>query len=115
MGISALLGLLGWVQLIVSALKLGKNLTPMPHPVANAELRTDGIYQHVRHPIYGGILLLALAQWVAMQGFFCLVMLLILLVFFYLKSKREEEWLRQKFRGYDAYAKTTKRFLPLLF
>ena len=40
---------------------LGRQLTPFPKPVEQASLRRDGAYGLVRHPMYGGVLLLALA------------------------------------------------------
>jgi len=35
--------------------------------------------------------------------------------FFWLKSRREEAWLTERFPGYDAYRRRTRRFLPGLW
>ncbi len=52
--IAVLLGLGG-------LLKLGKNLTPLPHPKDDSSLVTGGVYAWVRHPIYSSVIFLALS------------------------------------------------------
>ena len=48
--------------LAVSAVgTLGKSVSPFPKPPATSELEQTGVYTLVRHPIYGGILLLSMA------------------------------------------------------
>ena len=39
---------------------LGSALTPFPRPRDDAAFREDGVYALARHPIYGGVLLIAL-------------------------------------------------------
>lgn len=95
-------------------LGLGRNLTPMPHPRDDAELVVSGIYARVRHPIYGGVGLLAVG-WGVFSGSPLAVLLAFgLIAFFGLKSVREEAWLIEHFPGYEAYMARTQRFLPRL-
>jgi protein-S-isoprenylcysteine O-methyltransferase Ste14 len=94
---------------------LGHSLTPLPHPNDGAELVQSGVYRFVRHPIYGGVLLLG-------AGIACVLVslahgaaTLVLLAFFAAKAKREEAWLAQRFAEYPRYAARTKRFIPFIF
>ncbi|HEU5203376.1 MAG TPA: methyltransferase, partial [Candidatus Limnocylindrales bacterium] len=54
---AALMGA-GVVQARRGMRDLGASLTPLPHPRDDAELVEAGIYASVRHPIYGGLILL---------------------------------------------------------
>jgi protein-S-isoprenylcysteine O-methyltransferase Ste14 len=57
-----------------SLLDLGQNLTPLPHPRDDGQLVQTGIYDLVRHPLYSGVISLALAyagwqmSWVHLLG-----------------------------------------------
>jgi protein-S-isoprenylcysteine O-methyltransferase Ste14 len=57
-----------------SLLDLGQNLTPLPHPRDDGQLVQTGIYGLVRHPLYSGVISLALAytawqmSWVHLVG-----------------------------------------------
>jgi protein-S-isoprenylcysteine O-methyltransferase Ste14 len=57
-----------------SLLDLGQNLTPLPHPRDDGQLVQTGIYGLVRHPLYSGVISLALAyagwqmSWVHLLG-----------------------------------------------
>ena len=76
-------------------------------------LVTDGVYQHIRHPMYTAILLTAVAQalllpnWLA--GPSCLIAFLLMLAF---RLGPEERMMRDRFGDdYVAYARRTKRLV----
>jgi protein-S-isoprenylcysteine O-methyltransferase Ste14 len=94
---------------------LGRSLTPLPHPTDSAELVQSGVYRFARHPIYGGVLLLAAGIACALVSLVHGVATLVLLAFFAAKAKREEAWLAQRFAEYPRYAARTKRFIPFIF
>jgi protein-S-isoprenylcysteine O-methyltransferase Ste14 len=96
-------------------LDLGRNLTPVPHPRADAQLVVSGVYALVRHPIYGGLILTAIGWALVSASLLALGLSLVLLVFFDLKSHREEVWLRARYEGYGTYAERTKRYVPYLY
>jgi protein-S-isoprenylcysteine O-methyltransferase Ste14 len=75
-----------------------------------------GPYRIVRHPIYTGVLIAALAtvairgSWIAFGGF------TLLLVGFYIKARTEERFLRRELgaEAYDSYAARTAMLVPFL-
>jgi protein-S-isoprenylcysteine O-methyltransferase Ste14 len=101
---------------IGGALALGSALTPFPRPREGAGLRELGLYGRVRHPIYGGVALLAAGWsifWLSALGG---VLTILLVLFFELKVRREEAWLEARYPEYGAYrTRTPRRFLPWLY
>ncbi len=94
---------------------LRESLTPLPHPRDDAELVETGVFGRVRHPIYGGLVIGAVG-WSCISGsVVALALSGVLLVFFRLKSGREEAWLRQRYPGYEAYARRTRRMIPFVY
>ena len=91
---------------------LGGSLSPYPRPPDAAELRDAGAYRLVRHPIYGGLLLLA-SGWSLLSSPVALVATAGLLLVFELKSRVEESMLAERFPEYRAYrARVRWRFVP---
>ena len=91
---------------------LGRNLTALPEPVEHAELVETGVYRWVRHPIYGGLLLLA-AGWSLRRGSPAgLSLTAALLGLLQAKARYEEQALSARFPGYPEYARRVRRFLP---
>ncbi|HMP39586.1 MAG TPA: isoprenylcysteine carboxylmethyltransferase family protein [Roseiflexaceae bacterium] len=110
-----LCGLLGSVLSGVSALQLGGNLTIFPRPKGDGTLVTHGVYTLTRHPIYSGVLLMALGLALVRASTPGLVLALILAVFIDQKAAREEIWLRQKFPEYEGYAQRVKKLIPWIY
>lgn len=91
---------------------LGRSVSPFPRPRADAELKESGVYARVRHPIYGGILLLSLAWSLALSPWALIPTgaLAIALVF---KSRLEERWLIDRHPAYAGYReRVRRRFIP---
>jgi protein-S-isoprenylcysteine O-methyltransferase Ste14 len=105
------LALLGGLVLAAMALTgLGSALTAMPAPLQGQTLRTDGVYAVVRHPIYGGLILMALGF--SMQTTpWALVPTAALAVVLDLKRRVEEDFLAATYRGYAAYRQTVRKAL----
>ena len=102
----------GFLLLAMAFPKLGISTTAFPKPVEHGELRTDGVYGLARHPIYGGVILLALG-WSLLRGPIALVPTAALVVLFVLKSTREEAFLVERYPDYAAYRdRVPKRFIP---
>ena len=78
------------------------------------QLITEGIYQHIRHPMYSALLLYSIGQalvvpnWIAGPSYAVAMALL-----FALRFTREESMMREEFGSdYDAYMRRTKRLVP---
>ena len=112
--LGVLLVVAGLAVVVVAASSLGRGLTASPLPNAAAQLRADGAYRWVRHPIYGGILLGAAGVVVASGSAARLAIFAALGVLLVVKARWEERWLRDRFPGYASYAAVTPRFLPRL-
>jgi protein-S-isoprenylcysteine O-methyltransferase Ste14 len=101
----------GAVQAWRGVRDLGASLTPLPHPRDDARLVETGIYGSVRHPIYGGLILLGVGWALFAASPLALALALVLVPFFWLKSSVEEHWLRERFPAYDDYRRRTRRFI----
>ncbi|NLT57197.1 MAG: isoprenylcysteine carboxylmethyltransferase family protein [Actinomycetales bacterium] len=94
---------------------LGQQLTPFPRPVTDGTLRQDGVYRLVRHPMYGGALVLVLG-WALLSSPFVLLALGLAAALMFAKSRREEAWLVEQYPGYEEYRRQVPhRFLPWLW
>ena len=105
----------GLLLALRGAIDLRGAFTPLPRPREGAHLVETGAFALVRHPVYGGIVLLALGWGLFTASPISIGLALILLAFFRLKSAREEAWLAEAYPGYDAYRARTKRMIPFLY
>ena len=105
----------GILQAAVGMLALGHGLTPYPHPLADAVLRTRGAYAIVRHPIYGGILFMSVGWSLFQHSLAGLGVAAALLVFFDRKAATEERWLMEKFPDYAAYRQRVRKLIPGIY
>lgn len=78
-------------------------------------LVTTGIYRYIRHPIYLGLLCIALGVELVVQSYLFLFVFLFFFWFYYW-GKREEKLLSEHFgKEYELYVKRTKMFIPYIF
>ena len=114
-GLMGVCGLIAMVFFLAGSMKLGTNLTPLPHPKTDGNLVTTGIYRIVRHPLYSGVIFGAIAygcwQWSLTHAIGSVVFLL----FFDFKARKEESWLKNKFSDYHSYQLQVKKFIPWIY
>jgi protein-S-isoprenylcysteine O-methyltransferase Ste14 len=109
------IALLATLIMVIAVINLGKNLTPLPCPKDNAVLIQDGLYQFVRHPIYFGVLLAALAWLLIFPGIYILIYAIGLFFLFDIKARREEVWLIERFPDYRDYQRRVKKLIPAIY
>ena len=108
--LSVALVIAGSGKSFLSLLQLRTSLTPWPTPRAGGQLVTTGMYAYARHPIYGGILLLALGLSLYSRSGFHLMVSAVLYGLLYYKSVYEEDLLQKAYPGYAQYAAKRRRF-----
>jgi protein-S-isoprenylcysteine O-methyltransferase Ste14 len=113
--LTAIFGVLAIVFLGRSLSDLGRNLTPLPHPRDDGQLVKTGIYGLVRHPMYSGVVYLALAYASWQMSWVHLVSSIALFVFFDAKSRKEEVWLKDKFSDYVNYSNSVKKLILWIY
>jgi protein-S-isoprenylcysteine O-methyltransferase Ste14 len=111
--IGSVLFVLGLLLLAWAGLRLGSSLTPFPAPRTDQAVKTAGPYALVRHPMYGGGVLIALGWSIIFASVVGLVLTVVLAVFLDLKARREEVWLIERLDGYTAYrSRTPHKLIP---
>lgn len=108
-GVTLLVGLALAAQ---GALNLGESLTPLPEPIADAPLVTEGAYQRCRHPLYQAVLMCSLGVVLLLGSLLHLGLLVALAVVLALKARREERLLCERHPDYPAYRRSTPAIVP---
>jgi protein-S-isoprenylcysteine O-methyltransferase Ste14 len=94
---------------------LGRSVTPFPKPPPSSELKESGTFALVRHPIYGGLLLISTA-WSLGFSPWALAPSGVLAIALTYKSQLEERWLVERHPTYSAYReRVRRRFVPYLW
>lgn len=106
---------LGGILFCAGIFRLGRSLTPLPYPREQAQLATTGAYGIVRHPMYGGGLILALGWALIARSWLTLGYVIVLFLFADVKSRREERWLSEKFPEYSNYKKKVRKLIAYIY
>ncbi|PSC75400.1 S-isoprenylcysteine O-methyltransferase [Micractinium conductrix] len=95
---------------------LGKRLTPLPAPREQTSLVTTGAYSLCRHPMYGGIALVALGWSLATGDELRLAFALLTVLVLDRKAAYEEGLLEERFGdAYVEYKRATKKLIPFIY
>jgi protein-S-isoprenylcysteine O-methyltransferase Ste14 len=100
--VGALSVVCGLVVAVAAATGLGSSLTANPAPLPDATMKADGVYAVVRHPIYAGLLQVALGI-ALITGPWALLPAFALVVVLDLKRRVEEDFLGRMYPGYADY------------
>jgi protein-S-isoprenylcysteine O-methyltransferase Ste14 len=112
LGVALGLGFAGIVIALAGGLRLGHSLTPLPIPKDDGTLVTQGIYHCVRHPIYTGVLVIALGFVVWGASLWHIVGWVALWLILNLKAAFEEKLLAARYPQYEAYRIQVGRLVP---
>ncbi|MCE0723269.1 methyltransferase family protein [Legionella resiliens] len=114
--IGFLLFIIGFLIFILAVKQLGVAFTPVVTPIENARLVTSGIYGMVRHPIYTGLISLAIGWSVFWGSPLSFIASLGLIIFFHFKSNKEETLLSKKYPEYAQYkTKVKRKIIPFIY
>jgi protein-S-isoprenylcysteine O-methyltransferase Ste14 len=105
----------GLLLTTVSVVALGPSMTVLPRPSPRGGLVEAGPYRLIRHPVYAGLVILAVGAGLARASVIGLGIAVVLAVFLDLKARREEALLAAKFPGYADYRARTARFIPGIY
>ena len=89
-----------------------RRLRVMPEPHHQAVLATDGPYRFVRHPMYGGLLLIMAALVLLDFSWWRMALWVALYVVLDRKTLIEERHLTTRFPEYQTFQQRTPRLLP---
>lgn len=82
----------------------------------NQELVTTGIYRHIRHPIYLGVILAYVGGQIVAGSYLSIIFLLLFMYSSIVQAKREEKLLLHHFgEKYEDYMRQTKMLIPYIF
>lgn len=99
-----------------SHVDLGRNWSPTLQIIEQHTLVTNGVYRHIRHPMYAAQWLFVLAQVLLLQNWIAgPANLLLFIPFYFLRVPQEEQMMLQQFGDeYRSYLVRTGRVLPRL-
>jgi protein-S-isoprenylcysteine O-methyltransferase Ste14 len=95
--------------------RLGRQITPFPKPTEQGGIRHNGAYKLVRHPMYGGVLLMALG-WALASSPLVFAPWTVAAAFLDAKRRREEAWLLEERPEYAEYVASVRHsFVPYVW
>jgi protein-S-isoprenylcysteine O-methyltransferase Ste14 len=94
--------------------RLGANWSPKLDVREGQHLVTEGIYSHIRHPIYAGMWLWSVSQPLVIQNWIAgWAMVIVFLPLYFVRVPREEAMLLGRFEErYREYVRRTGRIMP---
>jgi protein-S-isoprenylcysteine O-methyltransferase Ste14 len=107
--------LVGYISLKRSFDTLGNNYSPLFDAYVPFELITNGIYSHIRHPIYLFNLFISFGLALSSGSALVLVNTIIGLCYIFRAIYIEEKYLQKHFSSYSIYCQRTWRLIPYIF
>jgi protein-S-isoprenylcysteine O-methyltransferase Ste14 len=90
-------------------------MTANPIPKPGASLVMTGPFRFVRHPIYGGVILVLMGTALFLDSLWGLAAAATLIPYFWVKSSFEEGQLRMRHAGYRTYMRVVhRRLIPFV-
>ncbi len=101
----------------ISIIQLGKSFTVDVAITDASKLKTDGLYEKVRHPSYLGLLLIIIGFSLTMYSFYSFLVLVVpvFLAISYRISVEEKVLMNEFGDSYNKYKTATKRIIPGIY
>lgn len=100
----------GTIVGILGIIGLRRSLSIFPTPVSHADLVQNGVYKYIRHPMYTGLIIVALSCTLDRLSIFGITLFLSFVILLFVKSSYEERLLLSTFKNYESYRQKTGRF-----
>jgi protein-S-isoprenylcysteine O-methyltransferase Ste14 len=109
--------IVGGILVLRSRIQLGRYGDGTPALKEDHQLLTEGIYNHIRHPLYSGGMLGRIGLGLSFRGYLgTLVFVLVYFIIFRKRMEIEEQSLISEFgEEYEKYMKRTKRLFPYIY
>lgn len=101
--VGTVIAIAGLVLMAAAFVSLREVIQVAPEPKAGGHLVTSGLYRYLRHPIYTGIVLLVVGLFLREPALYVAVAGVVLIGFLVVKSKFEEQLLRERYPEYAEY------------
>lgn len=89
--------------------------SPLPQPTNSNLLSERGIYRYIRHPMYTGLMLIALSFLLSRFTLFTFVLFLLFILANEFKANMEEKLMTHKHPEYAKYKRRVSKFIPYIF
>ena len=105
------------ILVLRSRIQLGRYGDGTPALKEDHQLLTEGIYNHIRHPLYSGGMLGRIGLGLSFRGYLgAIVFVLVYFIIFRKRMEIEEQSLLSEFgEEYEKYMKRTKRLFPYIY
>lgn len=92
-----------------------ESFSPFPEPKKNNKFVESGPYKYIRHPMYTGMILIALTLFISNMSIVSFTVLAIFLYIIDEKATVEEKFLTDLHSQYKTYQEITKKFIPFVY
>lgn len=93
----------GVMLMVAGIVSLRQVLRVPPEPKAGGHLVTSGVYRWLRHPMYTGVVSLVAGLFLLQPAVYVAIGLVVVVVFLVVKSRFEEQLLRERYADYAQY------------
>jgi protein-S-isoprenylcysteine O-methyltransferase Ste14 len=107
---------IGSVIRLTAVFVLGRRFSGLVAIQPDHKLETNGLYKHIRHPSYTGLLIATIGWMLVFRSIIGLILTLIMLLLLLNRMADEEKFLETEFGDeYRSYRKRTWRLLPFVY
>jgi len=105
----------GVIVRIAALVTLKSNFSVRVEAREEGYLVTNGLYRHIRHPLYLGIIMLAVSGSLIFACIFDWIFVILTITEILRRIRKEEEFLTNRYTGYEDYRKHTHKLIPYLY